>query len=449
MPSRLPMSSFVVGVDVGSTVVKAVRFDVRGRARGLGAGRVPVHHATGGVLERDAGAVWRAAGRAIREAVGGHAAAVAAVGITGCGNGAVFLDSAGRPLCSGILSGDTRATAFLRRGEYAGQTAVLLRWLRAQKPRLARKLDRVAFWKDFVRLCLTGELVTEPTDFSAAGEFSPNEPALPVCVASLSAAGHVTSAAARATGLRAGTPVVAGCLDCEASALGSGLHEPGEVSVVAGTWAIAQAYVYRRPRARRHFLVNPSVEPGRWLVLEGSPCSAANFDWAVRTLAVGFTPPRAAGLAEKAAADDLVFVPHVPSGDGAFLGLGTRHDRGDLLRAVMEGVVFAHRAQLERLAVTTGAPRRVVLAGGIARSAFWLRLFADGLGREVAVPRGPESGALGVALIAGVCAGLWPSLAAAQAATVQFERVFAPDPKNCARLDIKYRRYRRLAALLS
>jgi L-xylulokinase len=408
-----------------------------------------LYHAAGGVLERDAGAVWRAAVRAIREAVGGHAEAVAAVGVTGCGNGAVFLDSAGRPLCPGILSGDTRATAFVRRGEYPGQTAVLLRWLRAQRPSLARKLDRVAFWKDFVRLQLAGELVTEPTDFSAAGEFSTSEPALPPRVPSLSTAGHVTSAAARATGLRAGTPVVAGCLDCEASALGSGLHKPGEVSVVAGTWAIAQAYVHRRPRSRRHFLVNPSVEPGRWLVLEGSPGSAANFDWAVGALAAGLAPSRAAGLAAKAAAGNLVFVPRVPAGHGAFLGLDPRHDRADLLRAVMEGIVFAHRAQLERLAATTGAPRRVLLSGGIARSAFWRRLFADGLGREVVVPRVQESGALGVALIAGVCAGLWPSLASAQAATVQFERTITPDPENRNHLDIKYRRYRRLADRLS
>ncbi|MEZ5277637.1 MAG: FGGY-family carbohydrate kinase [Opitutaceae bacterium] len=256
---------------------------------------------------------------------------------------------------------------------------------------------------------------------------------------SLDQAGCITSDSARRTGLPPGTPVYTGCIDCEAAAIGSGVRDPGEVSVVAGTWSINQAFIKRVPRVGGHFLVNPSAEPGRWLVLEGSPSSAANFDWALRTFG-----GKAADITEavrKTRHSQLIFMPQVPSGKGAFVGLSSVHTRHDLYRAVMEGVVHAHRRHLERLARSAGPISRVTLGGGAARNTVWCRLFADGLGIQVDVPRVEETGALGAAMCAGVGCGLFPSLREAQLAMSSPKRTFLPDPKRHEETSGDYERY--------
>jgi L-xylulokinase len=299
------------------------------------------------------------------------------------------------------------------------------------------------FWKDFVRLRLTGEWATEPTDVGAAGDFARGEPALAPLRASLACAGEVSPAAARITGLRAGTPVFTGCIDCEAAAIGSGVREPGVLSLVAGTWSINQGFVTATPSgaaARALFLVNPSVEPGRWLVLEGSPTSASHFDWLARAIGRRGDFARLAAEAAAAPRGGPIFVPGLFGAGAAFADLHAADGRGALARAVMEGVCFAHRAHVEKLRAAGLRFSTARLTGGAARSRFWCQLFADVLRLPVEVPSGAEPGALGAALIAGVGAGLWPSLAAAQRATVKVAARFTPRENY----DPTYARYRSL-----
>lgn len=446
---------YLVGLDIGSTVLKAVLYDRRGRVVAAADEAVAVDRPHPGRVERDAEGTWRAAAAVLRRITRGHAARIAGVGLTGCGNGGVFLDRKLRPLRAGILSSDTRAASFLprsdsRRGQqsYPGQLPALLAWLCVNERAAMRRLAHAVFWKDYVRAQLTGIVCSDYTDAGAAGlldyptrRLRPLGPGLPPLRESLSAAGAVKSGAAAETGLKTGTPVFTGCIDCEAAAIGSGIHAPGEVSVVAGTWSINQAYVTRPPRRGGHFLVNESVEPGRWLVLEGSPSSVANFDWARRCLGGSLSAAQAAAEAARAPRSDLLFFPQVPTGGGAFAGLGAAHGRGELFRAVMEGIVFAHRVHLDRLCASAGQRRCVTLAGGATRSPFWCQLFADGLGCHVDVPRGEQLGALGAAICAGVGAGLWPSLGAAQRALVPRKRTFRPDRRRHADLSRDYGRF--------
>ncbi|MFM9080986.1 MAG: FGGY-family carbohydrate kinase [Opitutaceae bacterium] len=440
----------IVGLDIGSTVVKAAVFDRRGRTLATSARAVRISLPAPGRVERDPEATWRAVAAALRKvaAIAGRGDRIAAVGVTGCGNGAVWLDAAGRAIGPGILASDTRAAAFTCPREYPGQTAVLLRWLRAEQPRLARRVSRVAFWKDFVRLRLTGQFCTEPTDLGAAGWGARStEPLLPPRVASLAIAGHVTPAAARATGLRAGTPVVAGCIDCEAAAIGSGVSAPGALSLVAGTWSINQCFVPAPPsaaKARGLFLVNPSAMPGRSLVLEASPDSAGHLDWFVRAVRGRGDFARLARIASACAADGPVFVPGLFGRGAVFAGLRPHHDLAARARAVMPGVVFAHRAHVEKLRAAGLRFRRARLAGGATRSDFWCQLFADTLGLPVEVPAGDEIGALGAALCAGVGVGVWPNLRAAQKATVRVARAFKPDSARAAEFSSAYRHFLRI-----
>lgn len=449
------MSHLTLGLDVGSTLVKAAVFDRGGRALAVAARRVGVGSPRPGWMERDAGETWRAAAAVLRIVTAGRASRIAAVGLTGCGNGAVFVDRAGRAVRPGILAGDLRARdempaiiPDLPQRQYPGQTAALLQWIRRHEPRVADRAAHVMFWKDYVRLQLTREAATDFTDAGASGlldrrarRWWKNDPLLPPLQPSLAPAGAVTRQASRRTGLAAGTPVFTGCIDCEAAAIGSGVGPDGAMSVMAGTWSINQVIVSRPPRRGDLFLVNPSVMPGHWLLLEGSPTSALNFDWAARLLDDEGKFGRAAARAARASHAGLLFIPRVPAGEGAFIGLALNHSRADLLRAVMEGVVFSHRAHVERLERAVGTQPRVRLAGGATRSRFWCQLFADALGKIVEVPAANEVGALGAALCAAVGAGLFQSLAAAQRDSVRVAARYCPRRRERAQLDLSYRRY--------
>jgi L-xylulokinase len=451
--------SLLLGIDVGSTFVKAVLFDRKGAVVAQAAAPVPVVRPHAGWVERDAEQVWRAVCSVVRHCVRRRVRHVGAVGVTGCGNGAVFLDARLRPVRRGILSSDTRAARRVRtraaspnHRPYPGQLPFLLRWLEAEEPARFRRLRHAVFWKDFVRARLTGRVATDVTDAGAAGLLSGPDLALrsaddvlPPVLRGTEQAGTVVGSAAEC-GLRAGTPVFAGCIDCEAGAIGSGVAGPGEVSMIAGTWSINQCYATRRPRERGHFLVNPATVPGRWLILEGSPSSAANFDWAIAALSARPHPAAAAAEGAGAGRSGLIFLPRVADGSAAFLGLEARHRRPDLLRAVMEGVVFAHRAHLERLRLKR--VRRVVLAGGVSGSAAWCQMFADGLGCRVDVPAGAQMGALGAAIIAGVGSGVWRDIASAQRAMVPAAATFRPDPSRHRAMTRSYRQYRRHLATL-
>jgi L-xylulokinase len=452
--------TLLLGLDIGSTIVKATVFDLRGRVVATAGQPAAGRHPEPGRVERDPERTWHTVTAVLQRVANGRGADIAAIGVTGCGNGAVFLDRHKRPVMPGILSTDTRAVRVIKKvraahGQrpYPGQLPVLLRWLRATKGSASRRMVHALFWKDYVRFRLTDVLATDYTDAGAAGlldfpshELRHPEPSLPEIRASLARAGIVTRSAAAVTNLTIGTPVFVGCIDCEAAAIGSGVRRPGDTSVVAGTWSINQSYALTPPRGSRHFLVNVSAIPNRWLVLEASARSAGNFDWARKALGVDL--PQATREAAHATHSDLLFLPSVPTSAGAFVGLGPLHGRGELFRAVMEGVVFAHRFHLDMLARSVGPTKRLCLSGGAATNRFWCQLFADGLGCTVHVPRCVEVGTLGAAICAGVGAGYFASVPAAQKSMVSGYRVYHANPARHEALTRSYRRYLRLTQLV-
>jgi L-xylulokinase len=141
-------------------------------------------------------------------------------------------------------------------------------------------------------------------------------------------------------------------------------------------------------------------------------------------------------------AGGLTFVPGVSIGKGAFAGLDATHHASDLLRAVMEGVVYGHRVQIEALTASGLAFTRIRFAGGASKSPLWCQLYADGLGLPLEVPEGEELGALGAALCAGVGMGRWRSLAQAQRETVRVARSFSPAARGLESMELGYGRFR-------
>lgn len=450
-------ASLLLGIDVGSTRVKAVVFDPQGQSIAQAEQAIPVDRPQPGWVERDCEVTWDASLAVIREVAGGRADQIAAVGLTGCGNGAVFIDRRMRPVRAGILSSDTRAAAFVTptdstQGQqaYAGQLPFLVQWLRHVHPVQARQTAYAIFWKDWIRTRLTGSVCTDFTDASAAGmlcyptrKLRASDLLHPPLQSSLQLAGLVTPRVAEQCGLLKKTPVYTGCIDCEAAALGSGVNQPGDILMIAGTWAINQTYLTRAPRRSTHFLVNESVQPDRWLAIEGSPRSTANFEWIRHVLgARDLTPKKAITEAIRTSHSGLLFSPRVPTGRGEFIGLGSHHTRGDLIRAVMEGIVFAHREHVEALVPKPKNRGVLTLTGGASRDARWCQLFADGLGCAIRVPKVDQLGARGAALCAGVGQGFWKEVTDAQSSFQTPINTYLPNPIQREQLEDTYRRFR-------
>jgi L-xylulokinase len=221
--------------------------------------------------------------------------------------------------------------------------------------------------------------------------------------------GRLLPEVALATGLPQGLPVVAGCMDCVASTLGTGAEREGDLAVIVGTWAINGVIAPASAPPPDVTISALMPDPSLVLCMEVSPTSASNLEW----LAMAVEGPGAAVpvqvLLDEAeeippGADGLLFLPFVnggiePGASGAFVGLSAFHRRGHLARAVLEGVAHLHRVQLGRVAATglvaDGRPAR--LAGGGARSELWTRILADVTGRTLLRHQERELGALGVA----------------------------------------------------
>ena len=490
------MHDYLLGIDTGATVVKAVIFDLQGQAIGHASAKSAAAHPHPGWIERSMPELWHAAAAAIRTAIAGAGispAAIVAIGACGHGNGLYLLDRYGAPLRPGILSMDARAVDVVDawRGQslldalwprilqtpYAAQPPALLRWLKLHEPAVYARIGAVLLVKDYVNQRLTGAIATDLTDMCATGLLDLDRrdytldlldaygipeiaAALPPIGASSAVVGQLTRSAARATGLRAGTPVVGGMFDACAGPLGAGIIAPGQACLTAGTWSV-NAVVTTAPVASRRSLFNALYTPDTWLTIDASPSSSANLEWFVTELcAEERAEAQARGVSvyevcgERIAAlpparTSIIFHPFLygsnvqPSARAGFYGLAGWHTRADLLRALYEGVVYGHLSQVENLRAAGARAESACLIGGGARSPIWSQMFADALELPIAIPAGSEIGARGAALCAGIGAGVYADYAAA-ARAVAIERRHTPDPTATPRYRAAYAEYRRL-----
>ena len=480
----------ILGIDIGNTVVKAVLFDLAGQ-------QVARHGVDGttikpaaGMVERPVAELWANAQAAIAGCMTGiDAARVAAIGLAGHGNGLYLLDRAGEPLL-GIQSLDSRAAALA--GEldrisgtelhmicgqrpWQAQTPTLLAWVKANRPEVYTRAGSLCFAKDIIGCKLTGRVATEVSDMSGAGLLRLPEARydedllalygvadalhlLPDLAQPTDVVGHVTSAAAKTTGLRAGIPVVAGYFDVVASALGSGAVSAGAASIVLGSWSVNQVFANAPARDPAVFMV-AAFGSGRFANMDNSATSAANLEWYVRTLVErkGHQGDAFALVNEKVGraamlADDPMFHPFLYGGRhgahqrGGFYGLAGWHDEGHLLRALYEGVAFEHRRHVEVLTAAGTALSEVYLSGGGTRSPHWPQMMADVLGLPVRLGAAEETGALGAAIAASVGIGLCANEEAAVTAMTRPRAVLAPDPVRSRLHDRRFTVWQRLTA---
>lgn len=489
------METYLLGLDSGSTATKAVIFDTAGRTVAVGSRRVEQRQPRPRHVERDMNETWAAAGAAIRDALESGkvpADAIAAVGVTGHGDGLYLVDREGAPLGAGILSLDSRAsevrdqwrdTGVLQQAlELTGQrpypyaAVSLLKWIELNEPQRYAQIGHVFFCKDWLRFCLTGVPATDPTEASSSFTevrtqrygnavlelygMAPLGRALPEIVPSAARAGRVTAQAARQTGLKEGTPVACGLHDVTSSAVGMGITEPGTVSITAGTFSINEI-LSDRPQWDARWSCRNGTRDGQWMNMSISPASSSNVDWFLRecfALEAQQAAQRECSLfdliedelrAAFAEPSSVMFHPFLfgspfeESASASFFGIRSWHRRAHLARAVLEGTVFNHRYHVEAL-TSAFAAQRAGLTGGGSSSPMLAQLFADILGMRIDIPESQEASALGAALCAGVSTGLYASLPQACAQACRVRRTHEPDRDRHEQFNEAYDLYMQL-----
>jgi len=415
-------------------------------------------------------------------------AAVAAVGLTGQMHGLVLLDEAGRVLRPAILWNDQRTAAecdwitetvgrerlLALTGNPAlpGFTAPKLLWVRRHEPAVYARIAHVLLPKDYVRYQLTGDYATDMA--GASGTLWLDVPGRRWSAEMLSAlevppgwlppvhegpqvTGAISPAAAGETGLRPGTPVVAGGGDQAAQAVGVGAVRPGVVALTLGTSGVVFAPTAEpvvEPQGRLHAFCHAA--PGRWHLMGVMLSAGGSLRWYRDTLAPGVAfDELLAPIADvPAGSEGLLFLPYLtgertphpdPLARAAFVGLTVRHTPAHLTRAVLEGVAFGLRDSVELLRAAGAAPpTQVRISGGGARSPRWRQIIADVLPAELVTVNTVEGAAYGAALLAGVGAGVWPDVAAACEAVVQPTSRVTPRAEVAARYQVLYDCYRQL-----
>ena len=455
------MTATLVGLDVGTTGVKAVALTEQGEVLARAEHNYPLATPQPGWAEQNPEDWWRATESALRDL----AVQPTAIGLSGQMHGLVPLDGHNRVLRPAILWNDQRTAAECSEIENAvgakrlleltgnpaltGFTAPKLLWLRRHEPETYAQIRHVLLPKDYVRLRLTGEHSSDVTDASGTLLFDVAERrwSAPMLEA-LEVAPEVLPPALESTEIGA-----AG--DQAASALGVGIDAPGPISVVLGTSGVVFAMLREYspdPEGALHTFCH--AVPGTWHAMGVMLSAGGSLQWLSNVL--GGVP--SAELLREASSwppgcEGLFFQPYLagertphadPDARGAFVGLTLRHDRGALVRAVLEGVAYGLRDSLELLRALGVEAEVGRASGGGARSRLWLEIVASVLDLPLERTAAEEGAAYGAALLGGVANGIFADAHEAVAACVRVRDRTEPDADLHAAYDDGYRTYRTL-----
>jgi xylulokinase len=478
----------LVGIDVGSTSVKAAAFREDGALLALTRKGVVARHDRPGEWEVDAGEVWRATVDVIRRLAASPRVRrdpPSAVSISASGRESFPARSDGTPLGPCLRTADARRAdpdaAYLlpmERGDWVRACGHVpdhmdptnrLLWWRQRDPRLMNRARWFLGWHELLSLRMAGRPVVDPSlasgfllfdlatrDWSSGriDALGVDPRVLPSIVPWGTSLGRIRRATAEQLGLPTGCELVVGCFDTASAAVGAGAVRPGSAFVAVGSWesSVAPAGRPRLDRAASSRLVvapYPSI-PGTGLWAR-SPNGTVVVDWMRRLLGV---PPRSldARLARSGRGPSgVLVVPHLSgavapwpdalASRGAILGLTLATSGLDLVKGVMEGIACELTFVVRSMRGAGARVDWVLASGGGTRSAWWMQLKADLTGVPVDVPAGSEAGSLGAAILAGVGTGIYGSLDEAVAAVVPAARRFDPDPARGALYEERLRRH--------
>lgn len=492
---------YVLGIDVGTGGTRALIIDGDGRIISSATGE---HEAFAspriGWAEQDPQDWWCACGKAVRQALDGagfDGDAISCVGFSGQMHGAVMLDAKDAVVRPALIWCDVRTEKqCLDFSQKIGEerliqltcnpalpnfTLTKFLWVRENEPENWKRVASVMLPKDYVRFRLTGARAVDMADASgtllldvAHRRWSSQildvaemeESLLPELYESPEVCGAITHDGASATGLKPGTPVIAGAGDQAAGATGMGIVTPGAVSATIGTSGVVFAATDRPAldsRGRLHTFCH--AVPGRWHVMGVTQAAGLSLRWFRDTFGAGSDDGRDPyeRLTEEASkvpagSDGLLWAPYLmgertphldPNARGALVGLTASHGRGHVVRAILEGVAYSLKdtfTLFEEMRVPVNGVR---LGGGGARSLLWRQIQADIYGYEVETVEAEEGAAYGAAILAGVGAGLWDSVDEACRSVVRTAGITKPRPEVADVMERGYAAYRRLYGAIS
>ena len=464
--------SYFLGIDIGTSATKTLLIDPRGKILAESSFGYPLYHPKPLWSEQDPEDWWKATVKTVRETVKKakvKPAEVKAIGLSGQMHGSVFLDKKGKVIRRALLWNDQRTAAecaeiekraggraelirMVANPALTGFTAPKILWLRNHEPKNFDKTVHVLLPKDDVRRRMTGELATDVSDASGMllldvakrnwsrellSKLELDESLFARCYESEEVTGKLTAAAAQEMGLTTDCLVVGGAGDCAANGVGTGVVSGGVLSTSIGTSGIMFVHsdeVQIDPQGRLHTFCH--AVHGKWHMMGVSLTGGGALQWFTEKVC----PESGRGKrtaydvltdeAQKvgAGSEGLFFLPYLagertphadPDARGCFIGLTLKHERGHLVRSIMEGVAYAMRDSLAIIQQLGVPVQQIRASGGGSKSPLWRQIQADVFGQKVVTINSEQGPALGVALLAAVGAGTFKNIEEACAATIK------------------------------
>ena len=487
--------TYLLGIDIGTSACKIAVFDREGKVAAKAASEYPVYYPRPGWAEQEPDDWWRGTCLAIREALykgGIRPGQIAGVGIDGQSWSAIMTDREGKVLHRTPIWMDTRSADICERlnreiGEekifsltgnslQPSYTTGKILWYRENVPEAYKNTCKILQSNSFIAFRLTGKFSQDLSqgyglhcfdmkkgcwDTGMGEALSIPSGFLPELFPCDKVIGTVTEEAAGQCGLLAGTPVVAGGLDAACGTLGAGVIHPGETQEQGGQ-AGGMSICMDTCKADPRLILGFHVVPGMWLLQGGTVGGGGCMRWFEQEFAdYERSLEKSTGesslaqlnqIAEKvpAGCEGLVFLPYMagerspiwdPKAKGVFYGLDFSKTKGHMVRAVMEGVAYSLRHNLE-IAKQAGADVKVLRAmGGSANSLLWTQIKSDVTGKPVQVPSSDTATTLGAAILAGVGTGVYRDYEEAVRLTVKDTRSHTPEAEKKPVYDQAFRIY--------
>ncbi|MDL2237034.1 xylulokinase [Christensenellaceae bacterium OttesenSCG-928-K19] len=492
--------SYLIGVDIGTSGTKTVLFDDRGGVVASHTVEYEMYQPKNGWAEQNPEDWWNATLDTLRAVIsksGVSAGDIKGIGLSGQMHGLVLLDKEGNVLRPSIIWCDGRTVAecdeitstigkdrlieISANPALPGFTAGKILWVRKNEPQIWEKAAHILLPKDYIRYKLTGEFATEVSDASGMNlldvpkrqwseeilqKLQIDKAMLPKMYESCEVTGNVSGAVADKTGLTAGTPVVGGAGDNAAAAVGTGVVKTGKAFTTIGTSGVIFAHadeVSIDPGGRVHTFCH--AVPGKWTVMSCTLAAGLSLKWfrdqfctAEMETAKGMGKDPYELMNEQIdrlpiGANKLIYLPYLmgersplldADARGVFFGLSAIHTKYDMMRAVMEGVTYSQRNCLDVFREMGVSFSEMMATGGGGRSAVWRQMLADVYDCDVSTLQSKEGPALGVAILAGVGAGVYGSVPEGCDAVVKKDSVQKPINGNLAEYEKYYKLYLKL-----
>lgn len=479
-----------LGVDLGTSSVKLLLMDEKGKVIQTVSKEYPVYYPRAGWAEQNPEDWWTATREGIQEilAASGIAGAnVQSIGLSGQMHGLVLLDKDNSVLMPALLWCDQRTqdecdyitaklgpdlSKYTGNKALTGFTAPKVLWVKRNRPEVYEQIAHVLLPKDYIRFKLTGEYASEVSDASGTLFFDVanrcwslemlellglSKEVLPKCYESFEVTGKITKEAAELTHLGSGIPVVGGGGDQAAGAVGTGIVSAGMVSVALGTsgvvFACQEEYAVDDEN-RLHAFCHSN---GKWHVMGVMLAAASCLKWWVEEVCQlddsGFVLLLEEAQKVAPGSEGLIFLPYLmgertpysdPNARGTFIGLSMVHSRAHMTRAILEGVSFGLRDSLEIIREQNLPTTVVRVSGGGANSLVWRQMLADIFGLRVEVVNSVDGPAFGAAILAAVGVGAFDNVEDACNRIVGTVWSTEPNQENVQRYNRVYRVYRGL-----